>query len=226
MEVKVILVEPQLGENIGAVARVMSNFGFSELRIVNPRDGWPNEKAISMAVHGAFVVEKAVVYSSFKDAIADLNYLVATTAQDRYMEKPVLSPRELPQIAGNFGLVLGRERSGLTNEEISYCDAIVSIPTAEINPSLNIAQAAAICCYELSTIKPSSLEVTEQAQRGDLNLFLEYLEGELETANFFKNPKIAATMKRNIRNYFMRSQMTEQDLKTMWGIIKALNSLN
>ncbi|MFI4984012.1 MAG: RNA methyltransferase [Rickettsiales bacterium] len=222
MELKVILVEPQLGENIGAVARVMSNFGFTELRIVSPRDGWPNEKAIKMAAHGSFVVEKATVYDDFKSAIADLNYLVATTIQERYMEKPVMSLKELPSLAGKIGLVLGRERSGLTNEEISYCNAIVSIPTAEVNPSLNIAQAAAICCYEFSMLKLPLTSQPAQAERGDLTMFMEFLEGELETANFFKNPKIAATMKRNIRNYFTRSQMTEQDLKTMWGIIRAL----
>jgi len=226
MEVKLILVEPQLGENIGAVARVMSNFGFTSLRIVSPRDGWPSEKAIAMAAHGAFVVEEASLYEDFHTAIADLNYVVATTVQDRYMEKPVLSPKKLSSLIGKVGLVLGRERSGLTNEEISYCDAIITIPTSKINPSLNIAQAAAICCYELSKIKPSKSQLPKQALRGDLKLFLEFLEGELEKANFFKNPRIAPTMKRNIRNYFTRSQMTDQDLKTMWGIIRALRGKN
>lgn len=222
MEVKVILVEPQLGENIGAVARVMSNFGFTDLRIVNPRDGWPNEKAVAMAAHGAFVVENAVIYPDFKSAIADMHYVIATTAQDRYMEKSVLTPKTLPKLSGNVGMVFGRERSGLTNEEISYCDAIVAITTSEINPSLNIAQAVAICCYELSTLKKPEIAEPEQALRGDLNVFVDFLENELEVSGFFKNPEIAPTMKRNIRNYFTRSNMTEQDLKTMWGMIKSL----
>ena len=148
----IILVEPQLGENIGAVARIMANFGLSDLRLVAPRDGWPNPKAEEMAAGGIAIVNNARIFPSLEEAIADLQYVVATSArQIRDMEVRSLAPREsIANIPEDFatGIMFGRERIGLTNDEITFADSLVSIPVSKDCPSLNIAQAVAIITYE------------------------------------------------------------------------------
>lgn len=224
----IILVAPQMGENIGATARVMSNFGLDDLRLVSPRDGWPNPKANEMAAHGEFVINNAKVFDNVNDAIADLNFLIATSANSRYMEKPITSPKEVFNLtSGKIGIMFGCERSGLTNEQLVMADIIVQIPTSDINPSLNIAQAVGIMCYELftskATITPSKNSI--MAAKEELEFFLSFLESNLEKTDFFKNKKLVPTMKRNIRNMFLRQNLTSQDTRTLIGIIKSL-SLN
>jgi tRNA/rRNA methyltransferase len=151
----IILINPQMGENIGAAARVMKNFGLSELRIVAPRDGWPNPKAIDMAAKAFEIVEQAAIYTNTADAIADQQRVFATTNRERHMTKPVLTPRELfghPETAAKeyprTAILFGPERTGLANEDIALADAILTIPTNPIYPSLNLAQAVAVVGYE------------------------------------------------------------------------------
>ncbi len=223
----IILVAPQMGENIGAAARAMSNFGLDDLRLVSPRDGWPNPKANEMAAHGEFIIEKARVFETVNDAIADLNFLIATTANPRYMEKPITSPREVFNLTqGKIGIMFGCERSGLTNEQLVMADVITQIPTSNINPSLNIAQAVGVMCYELFShnINPLINKNTPLATKEELDFFLTFLESSLEETAFFKNKKLAPTMKRNIRNMFIRQSLTSQDTKTLMGILKSLVS--
>jgi tRNA/rRNA methyltransferase len=225
----IILVAPQMGENIGATARAMSNFGLDDLRLVSPRDGWPNPKANEMAAHGEFIIEKTRVFETVNDAIADLNFLIATTANPRYMEKPITSPREVYNLAqGKVGIMFGCERSGLTNEQLVMADVITQIPTSNINPSLNIAQAVGIMCYELFTrnINVPQNKNTPLATKEELDFFLTFLESNLEKTDFFKNKKLAPTMKRNIRNIFTRQSLTSQDTRTLMGIIRSLIKSN
>src|SRR4051812_4909710 len=151
----VVLVEPQLGENIGMVARAMANFGLSELRLVNPRDGWPSEKARAAASKADHVIDGAVVYATLEEAIADLNFVYATTARERYGFKPVRSPivaartLKAKHAAGEkVGVLYGREKSGLANEEVALADEIVTFPVNPAFASLNIAQAVLLMSYE------------------------------------------------------------------------------
>ncbi|KIE05969.1 RNA methyltransferase [Candidatus Jidaibacter acanthamoeba] len=231
-----ILVEPQMGENIGAVARVISNFGFTKLRIVSPRDGWPNVKARELAAHGKFIIESAEVFNNLNEAIEDLNFIVATSAQKRDMQKEVCKSEDLPIMVGNniarnggkVGILLGRERSGLTNEEVVCADIFCSIETSAINSSLNIAQAACVIAYELSIpllneIKTSS-EVQGLANKAELEYFFRHLKQELDKKDFFKAKEKEQRMFQNIRNTFIKAKMTEQEVRTMRGIIKALTS--
>ncbi len=229
-----ILVEPQMGENIGAVARVISNFGFTKLRLVSPRDGWPNIKANELAAHGRFVLEQAEIFDSFNKAISDINFLVATSAQRRDMEKESCDPHALAiKLTGKLlneskvGILLGRERSGLTNEEIIAADMLCSINTSKINSSLNIAQAASIIAYELSITYDKAVinKINQEpllAPKAEMELFFQHLKQELDKKNFFKTKEKEQKMFQNIRNTFIKAKMTEQEVRTFRGIIKTL----
>jgi tRNA/rRNA methyltransferase len=229
----IVLVEPQMGENIGAAARVMSNFGFDNLRIVNPRDGWPNPKANDMSAHGLFVLEKAKIYKDVESAIADLNFVCATSAQKRYMNKDIISATEITKELSlqnensNIGILFGRERSGLTNEELGLADKLIKIPVSNINPSLNLAQAVGIVCYELSKFKNFEIEKNHQilASKDELSYFLKTLDDNLINSGFLRNEKMRPTMIQNIRNIFTRAQLTEQDIRTLHGMLNSLKKM-
>ncbi len=224
----IILVSPQMGENIGATARIMSNFGYEELRLVLPRDGWPNSKAEEMAAHGAYILKDARIFQTVDEAVADINFLVATTAHSRYMNKPmVTSARLVDQLhssTGKTALMFGRERSGLTNEELQLADCIVSIPVSEKNPSLNLAQAVAVLAYEIIRVeKPIPLrEPVSLAPKHEINYFFACLEEKLVASGFLRHEKLRATMRKNIRNLFLRAELTDQDLRTLHGMINSL----
>lgn len=228
----VILVEPQMGENIGAAARIMSNFDIVEMRIVNPRDGWPNAKAIAMAAHGAHILDGAKIYTTTSDAIGDINVLFATSAQTRYMNKPVLTPHEMSESIKSLshettiGVLFGRERSGLTNEELLLADSLIRIPVSDKNPSLNLAQAVGLIAYEISkTLELSNPENPQTlATKDEMNFLLQTLDANLSEKNFFKNPQMHPTMSQNINNIFTRANLTSQEVKTLHGIFKALQS--
>lgn len=241
---QIILVEPQLGENIGACARAMANFGFSELRIVSPRDGWPNEKAEEMSASGIDVIKNAQIFDSLEDAIADLNYLIATSARPRDMQKPTSTPREYPdKCSEKTGIMFGRERSGLTNDEIVLADLLVTIPVSESYPSINIAQSVNIMCYELYSsslgtkrsnpetsdwisTSPSTSHNEGKAPKKELNQLYNHLETELDKSNFFKVPEKRKKMIQNIRNMLARAELTDQEVKTYRGIIASLSGKN
>lgn len=224
----IILVAPQLGENIGATARVMSNFGYEELRLVTPRDGWPNSKAEEMAAHGAYILKEARIFQTVDEAVADINFLVATTANGRYMNKPMFTSErlvdELKGCAGKTALMFGRERSGLTNEELQLADCIVTIPVSERNPSLNLAQAVAVLAYEIIRVEKSMplRKATPLAAKEEINYFFACLEDKLIASGFLRHEKLRATMRKNIRNLFLRADLSEQDLRTLHGIVNSL----
>jgi len=223
-QISIILISPQMGENIGAVARAMSNFDIEDLRIVNPRDGWPNEKANAMAANGEFIVENAKVFTSVEDAIEDLEFIAATTAQARYLKKESISSKSLEIPSCKAGILFGCERSGLTNEQLAMADVLVKIPTSNKNSSLNIATAAALICYELFGEEPKEISTKDIAPKGELEFFFKYLEESLEDHSFYKNKDMAPTMKQNIRDIFLSKGLGNQDVKTLIGIVKALQS--
>ncbi len=245
----IILVEPQLGENIGQAARAMANFGLTELRLVAPRDGWPNEKAVAAAAGATALVEQAKLFPTLAEAIADLHFICATTARVREMIKPVLSPESAVKTIATHaaekqrcGILFGRERSGLENDEVSLADALVIAPVNPAFASLNLAQAVLLIGYEWRKLtagttlgRGTQFETPAveglgrgkavPATRGELMDFFGHIEGELTLAGFFKTDEKRASMVRNIRNMFERASLTGQEVRTLRGIVAALTSL-
>lgn len=230
----VILVEPQLGENIGMVARAMANFGLAELRLVAPRDGWPNEKARAASSGAVHIVDAARVYDDLESAIADLRYVYATTARPRDLIKPVDGPAEAAaKLRGFFrrgtacGVLFGRERWGLQNDELALADAIVTFPVNPGFASLNIAQAVLLMAYEWMKTRggdEAAFRAPEAppAPRQDLVSLLEHLEGALDEANYFHPPEKREKMLLNLKNIFTHAGLKEQEIRTLRGVIAAL----
>ena len=231
----VILVEPQLGENIGSAVRAMGNFGLSRLRLVNPREGWPNPKAVTFASGADRILENAEVFPDVRSAVAGLSFLAATTARERGMAKPVMGADALAgeivsRMAGGdeVGLLFGRERTGLYTEEVSLADVILTLPVNPAFATLNLGMAAAIVGYEWFKLSSSGALPFKQpdryqlADKADLLSFFDHLERELEDALFFRSKEKQPSTTRNIRNIFHRVGLTRQDIATLHGMITAL----
>jgi tRNA/rRNA methyltransferase len=230
----IILVEPQLAENIGMVARAMANFGLSDLRLVSPRNGWPKKGAHSAASGATHVLEGARLFDTVQEAIADLNFVFATTARERGQMKRVFAPdaamteahRRLGEGQG-VGILFGRERTGLENDEVSLADAIVTFPVDPRFSSLNLAQAVLLVSYEWykratgGTLPFAGDRRSPPARREMVVSFFDYLEAELDAVNFYPEDK-KPTMTRNMRDIFHRLELTEQDVRTLRGAIRAL----
>jgi tRNA/rRNA methyltransferase len=231
----VVLVEPQLGENIGAAARAMANFGLSLLRIVNPKQGWPNDKARRMATGATRILDTAELYDTLEGAIADCNFVLATTARAHDQVKPVIGPAEAaaeiaPRIdAGErVAILFGRERNGLENDEVALADRIVTLPVNPAFASLNLAQAVVIVTYEWFKLVnqaklPFAMPVkSKPAPKQQLLALFAALERELEKVEFFRPPDKRETMQINLRNIFTRMAPTQQDIQTLHGVIMAI----
>lgn len=231
----IILISPQLGENIGAAARVMLNFGLNDLRIVTPRDGWPNPKAVDMAKGAKSVVQSAQIFESLKDATHDIHKLYATTARPRDLVKTVITPRkcafEITKSASkqeNSAIMFGPERSGLANDELVLADSIATIPVGPEYTSLNLAQAISIMCYEWFSANDKtpqedlSYGKSKSASKEEVINMFEHLESELDKSDFFKIKDKRPKMVHNIRNMFARAKLSDQDVRTLRGIIKSL----
>lgn len=231
----VILNEPQLAENIGAAARVMANFGLHDLRLVRPRDGWPQERAWASASGADWPLDNARVFERLEDAVAGLRMVFATTARPRETQLPILTPRqaatelnaasraELP-----VGLLFGGERAGLETADIAMCHAIVTIPIDSRFRSLNLAQAVAINAYEWrQTVldQPPAVfrEGPPPADQAEIIGLYEHLETELEAAGFFHPPEKKPAMVRNLRVALGRARFTDQEARTFRGVITALS---
>ncbi|MGQ7791897.1 RNA methyltransferase [Faunimonas sp. B44] len=235
----VVLVEPQLGENIGAAARAMANFGLADLRLVAPRDGWPSEKARAAASRADHVVDGARVFATTAEAVADLRFVYATTARTRGLPKVVVGPREAAATlraraaAGQgTGILFGRERWGLMNEEIALADEIVTFPVEPAFASLNIAQAVLLMSYEWMA---SGLEAGALPTRGAVPAFdatpapkaqlvglMEHLEQALDEAAYFRSEDKRPAMVANLRAILQRAGFTEPEVKVLRGVVAAL----
>jgi len=232
----VVLVQPQLGENIGMVARAMLNCGLMDLRLVSPRDGWPNPEASKTASGADAVLDNARVFATTADAIADLAHVFATTARARDMSKDVLTPRgaatEMRALCDQgvqAGVLFGREAVGLHNDDIALADSILMVPLNPGFTSLNLAQAVLLMGYEWfqsATQQPDdTYEVrldTRRATKGELIGMFEHLENELTDCGFLGVEAKKPGMIRNLRNLFQRARMTEQEVRTMRGVIAGL----
>lgn len=231
----IILCHPQLGENIGAAARAMKNFGLCDLRLVAPRDGWPIEKAYVMAVTAKDILDSAKVYPTLREALADLNIVYATTARDRGIKKEIITPdeaakrfRRLTTDATRTGFLFGNERAGLENDDVSLADCVITIPTAEF-ASLNLGQAVLLCCYEwfkAADVTPRAKidhgPVHRKPTRQELFQLFEHLESELTRTGFLFPPDKVDHMKRAIRATIHRARLTYQEVQTIRGMIVAL----
>jgi len=227
----VILVTPQLGQNIGAAARAMLNFGLTDLRLVAPRDGWPNPAAEPTAAGALSVLDTVRVFKTTAEAVADLNFIMAATARRRELEIPVIGTGDagaMLRSQGKSGILFGPEKAGLKNEDVVLCDHILTYPVNPAFHSLNLAQAVGVFGYiwasSESTEPPSVFDEagTEVATREDLVRLFEHLEDELETAGFFFPPEKKFLMSQNIRAPLTRAKMSEQEVRTFRGIVKTL----
>lgn len=235
-EISILLIRPQMGENIGAAARVMHNFGLADLRIVAPRDGWPNAAAEAMSAGAKELIASARLFDSVAEAVADLHQLYATTARPREMEKEAIWLQELPahlkqNVAGEnikLGVLFGPERSGLENEDLALCDTILSVPVNPAYPSLNLAQAVALVCYELSRVTlgaqaESPSPAAEAASKAALQGFFDQLEVALDAVHFWRVAEKKPVMWMNLRNLFTRARLNEQEIRTLRGMIRRLS---
>ncbi|MDA9609850.1 RNA methyltransferase [Paracoccaceae bacterium] len=234
-----IFVNPQMGENIGASARGMWNFGLERMRIVAPRDGWPNQKAVAMASGAGRLLDEALIFPTFTDAIADQHFIFATTARPRDLLKPIYSPEEAMKLAfskisrgQNVGFAFGPERSGLENLDIVKANAIVSVPVNAKFPSLNLAQCALLLAYEWM-LKSSNLnndkQILEQSSMVDVmkvEKLSQYFEDALEKADFFYPEDKAESMKINFRNMWSRMPLTNSDVQIFYGMLRQLLRTN
>jgi tRNA/rRNA methyltransferase len=232
----IILIEPQLGENIGMVARAMLNCGLTDLRLVAPRDGWPSAEAVATSANAETVIENVRVYQKTKDAIADIDTLYATTARLRDMTKRVVTARqgakELVQkisSGSRCGLLFGREAKGLKNEDVVLADTILTIPLNPEFTSLNLAQAVFCVAYEWfqahDQTPAEELNIpkhTKPANKRELIGLFEHFEKSLDDSGFLQISKKRPNMVRNLRNMWQRAQLTEQEIRTLRGVITSI----
>lgn len=245
----ILLSHPQMGENIGAAARAMKNCGLADLRLIAPRDGWPNPAAEPMAASGKDIIAGARVFDSLAEACFDISFLLATSARLRDLAKPVCDPREAAtailehhsravpqedtQTAPKAGLLFGGERSGLDNEELALADTLVQAALNPAGNSLNLAQAVMVCGWEWRmALLAHQAEAGSNPQTGrplplpapveDRDFFFARLETLLEERGFFTAPEMAPVVKRNLRSFFTRAAPSDQELRTLHGILTQL----
>ena len=231
----VILVEPQLGENIGMAARAMGNFGLTRMRIVNPRDGWPNLQAQRAASGADYILDKAELFETVEQAVADVALLFATTARPHDQAKPVVAPQAAArEMSGHIAsgataaILFGRERYGLKAEEVALADRIGTFPVNPAFASLNLAQAVLLMGYEwfkLATagaLRFAMPERSERASQHQMQAFFDNLVRELDKVEFLRPPEKRDTMLVNLRNIFTRMEPTKQDMHTLHGVVMAI----
>jgi tRNA/rRNA methyltransferase len=230
----IVLIEPQLGDNIGAAARAMLNCGLMDMRLVRPRDGWPNPRAEAMASGAVAVLDRARVYETTAEAVAELDLVLATTARERDLSRTVLTPRAAAERinghmtrGGKSGILFGPERAGLVNDDVILADAVINVPLNPAFSSLNLAQAVLLVGYEwyqtgVTVDAETDWGAAPPATVEDREFFFVRLEEEMDRAGFLFPPHLAPTIKRNIRAMFTRTNLTDQEVRTMHGVISAL----
>jgi tRNA/rRNA methyltransferase len=232
----IVMVRPQLGENIGMAARAMLNCGLSSLRLVAPRDGWPNERAQRAASGADIVLEEAQLFETVADAVADLEHVVATTARNRELNQRILTARhaatEMRGWIGQgraVGILFGPERTGLENDDMVHADTALSIPLNPQFSSLNVAQAVLLVAYEWAasgdTTPPERMadHATRPATKEEMQNLFDHLERALDQSGFLRNKDMRPSTVLNLRALLQRAQMTEQEARTFHGVIKFLS---
>ncbi|MGH1480459.1 MAG: RNA methyltransferase [Geminicoccales bacterium] len=231
----VILIGTQLGENVGTTARAMLNFGLSDLRLVRPKCGWPNVKALKACSGASAVLNRVRLYETTDEATADLRSVLATTARPRDLPKPVVTAAEAGQSlrrtieeGASAGVLFGPERTGLSNDDLIYADAVLSVPLNPGYSSLNLAQAVLLVAYEWFQTgaperpKPSTTQTRRPATKGELQGLLNHVAEELDETNFFRTPERRQSMLQSIKVVIQRANLREPDVHLLRGMIKAL----
>ncbi len=230
-----VLVRPQMGENIGAAARAMWNFGLDRLRIVAPRDGWPNPSAMAMASGAGRLLDQALLTTNTVEAVADCTFVFATTARPRGLTKPVVSPEQAMALATQkiaegerVGILFGPERAGLENDDVARANAVISVPVNPDFPSLNLAQCVLLTSYEwrrqTETVLAEQIEPgkTGWATAEDVDRLAQHYEDQLDQAGFFFPPDKAENMQTNLRNLWSRMRLTRADVQMLHGIMRQM----
>ena len=230
-----ILVRPQMGENIGSVARAIKNFNIKYLRIVNPRCNWPSQKALATSVGAKDILRSAKIYNSIEKAIGDLDIIFASTSRIRKVNKKIISILDLKKKIKNkqkIGIIFGPEASGLSNDEISYADYLVKIPTNKKFSSLNLSHSAIIFCFELFQYFSNKKAIYKSgykssvAKKSEVNKFLSFIINKLDKKGFLQPDHKRKSMIRNINNIFHRLNLSEQEIRILLGIFSTLNEFN
>lgn len=233
---RIVLVEPQLPENIGATARAMLNCGLTDLALVAPLPPWPNKRAETMSSGATQVLDDAQVHAAIEDAVGDLQKVYATTARPRDMILRTVTPRQAAaeihaaRTQGiKTGVLFGRERAGLTNDQLTHIDTVISIPLNPAFSSLNLAQAVLVVGYEISRLDfedapdgPVARDLPHPADKATLENFLKRLETQLGKRNYFRTPDLHAAMARTLRTIFQRADLSEPELRTLHGVVTTL----
>jgi TrmH family RNA methyltransferase len=228
-----ILIRPQMGENIGATARAMANFGVTQLRLVSPRDGWPNPKAGDVAGKAIPILDDAELFETPRAAVEDCQFVLATSSRSRAVNMPAMDLREAmvelrTRIARGerCAVMFGPERTGLEIEDVALADAVVSIPVADAYPSLNVSQAVVCVMYEwfVSAPRAAAEKTPDVATRDELFGFFDQFEAALDAVNFWRVPEKKAGMWRNIRAVLTRAQMNAQEVATWRGIVRSFHA--
>jgi tRNA/rRNA methyltransferase len=225
----IILVRPQLGENIGKAARAMLNFGLTDMRLVAPRDGWPNPDAGPAASGADIVLEKAQVFDTLAEAVADISHIYATTVRKRGVTKPVLTPaaaaEEIIAASARSAILFGAERSGLETEEVAYARSIITVP---INPefgSLNLAQAVILCAYEWSKhqslASPPKVDLDPPAPQEELDGMIDQLFTLLEEREYFHPPERTSVTQQTLRNLLTKPGWNSLEVRTLRGVFRS-----
>lgn len=229
-----VLIRPQMGENIGAAARGMWNFGLDRMRIIAPRDGWPNQKAVAMASGAGRLLDEAQIFDNTPSAISDCDYVYATTARPRGLTKPVLAPeaamseaRAMIAAGRKVAVMFGPERSGMENDDIARANAIISVPVNPDFPSLNLAQCVLLTGYEWRRAAvPAPAErvdaLGDWAEQIEIEKLAQHYEDRLQDAGFFFPDHKAANMKVNLRNLWSRMPLTRADVQVLHGIMRQM----
>ena len=230
-----ILVRPQLGENIGSAARALKNFNFSKLRIVNPRSGWPNQKAIVTSVDAKNILQSSKIYNSLDKSVGDLDKIFATTSRIRKVNKKIISIFDLNKKIKNkqkIGIIFGPEASGLSNDELSCADYLVKIPTNKKFNSLNLSHSVILFCFQLFVffskkgfIYKSNYK-NSKANKSEVNKFLKFIIRSLDKRGFLQPDHKRQSMIRNIENIFYRTNLSGQEIRILLGIFATLNEFN
>lgn len=232
---RIVLIEPQLGENVGAVARAMLNCGLDRMSLVNPREGWPNQRAVTMASGATEVLDRAELFDTVEAAVAGLTRVFATTARPRELSARVVTPRQAAremraafEAGDEVGVLFGPERSGMTNDHIVLADTIITVPLNPAYSSLNLAQAVLVVAYEWFTAgdetPPDDLAMsgTRLAEKHEMLELFERLERELDAGGFFRAENLRPSVIRNLRAMLQRGRLTDQEVRTFHGMISAL----
>lgn len=230
-----VLVRPQMGENIGAAARAMWNFGLDRMRVVGPRDGWPNDRAVALASGAGRLLDDAALHDDLAPALADCTYVYATTARERGLTKPVVTPeramieaREMIAAGCRVAILFGPERAGLENADIAAANAIISVDVNPAFPSLNLAQCVLLCAYEWRRATVAAPQAvmemagTDFATGAEIAALGAHYEARLEEAGFFFPPHKAPKMKLTLRNLWGRLPLTRADVQTLHGVMRQM----